>query len=323
MKTGYRQSRLPLLWHGLLPVIVVAVLAAQFATFAQYKKKTLIAHRGASGYAPEHSREAYLLAMEQGADFVEPDLQITKDGVLVCLHDLTLERTTNVAEVFPDRYKLEDNQKHWYVADFMLQEIRQLDAGSWFDPKFKGTRVLAFQEMIDLVRGKAGLYPETKAPEVYGSRGFEMERLLLAELKKNHLDKPGADPKTPIIIQSFSAESLRKMAVELKTKLPLILLIEPKDQQEWLSAEGLKKARGFAAGIGPNKMLVDGKPEIVKLAHDLGLSVTLWTFRTKTPGRFKTVREEMSYFLNEIGVDALFTDNPDQFPREKLNAVKP
>ncbi len=317
MKTTCIQSRLP--WAGL---VVLLVIAGPLTVSAQYQRKTLIAHRGASGYAPEHSREAYLLALAQGADFVEPDLQITKDGVLVCLHDLTLERTTNVAEIFPERYKLEDQQKHWYVADFTLKEIRELDAGSWFDPKFKGTKVLTFQEMIDLVRGKAGLYPETKAPEVYGSRGFEMEKLLLAELKKNHLDKPGADQKTPIVIQSFSAESLRKMSVELKTKLPLILLIEPKDQQEWLSAEGLKKAREFAAGIGPNKLLVDGKPEIVKLAHALGLSVTLWTFRAKTPGRFKTVREEMNYFLNEIGVDALFTDNPDQFPREKLNAAK-
>jgi len=285
---------------------------------AQYPKKTLIAHRGASAYAPEHSLEAYRLAITQGADFVEPDLQITKDGVLVCLHDLTLERTTNVKAVFPDRFRTDgpgDSTKHWYVSDFTLKEIKQLDAGSWFNEKFKGTKVLAFQEAINEVRGKAGLYPETKAPEVYGSRGFDMERLLMAELKKNRLDQPGADPKTPIIIQSFSAASLRKLAQELKVKLPLVLLVGEEEEKQWLSPEGLKKAKEFAAGIGPAKKLVESNPLLVKWAHEAGLSVTAYTFRSSAVGRFKTVREEMSYYLYTLGVDALFTDNPDQFPR--------
>ena len=128
-------------------------------------KKLLIAHRGASGYAPEHTLASYRLAIAQKADYVEQDLQITKDGVLVCAHDETLERTTNVEEVFPQRGKDEAGKRHWYVADFTLAEIKQLDAGSWFNEKFKGERVPTFQEAIDLVRGKAGLYPETKAPE--------------------------------------------------------------------------------------------------------------------------------------------------------------
>src|SRR4029079_10591714 len=138
--------------------------------------KVLIAHRGASAHAAGHTLEAYRLAIAQGADYVEQDLQITKDGVLVCLHDLTLERTTNVAVVFPERFVTEQNNgrevKHWYVSDFTLSEIKRLDAGSWFDRKFRGARVPTFQEAIDLIRGKAGLYPETKEPEVYGRRGF-------------------------------------------------------------------------------------------------------------------------------------------------------
>ena len=230
--------------------------------------------------------------------------------MLVCLHDVTLERTTNVAAIFPDRFTLEKNVKHWNVVDFTLAEIKQLDAGSWFDPKFAGARVATFQEAIDLVRGKAGLYPETKEPEYYGSRGFDMEKLVLAQLKKNKLP----DQKTPVIIQSFSPESLRKMKVELKTTLPLIFLISA-PQKDWLTAEGLQKARVFAVGIGPAKNLLDGKPELVKLAHDTGLSVTPYTVTTKTPSRFPNVREEMSYYLKTLGVDALFTDNPDQFPR--------
>ncbi len=157
-------------------------------------RKSLVAHRGASAYAPEHTFESYTLAMKQGADFVEQDLQITRDGVLVCLHDLTLERTTNVKEIFPTRFREElvagARAPRWNVSDFTLREIKQLDAGAWFDAKFKGTRVPTFQEAIDLVRGKAGLYPETKAPEVYGQRGFDMERLVLDVLKKNRLDNP-------------------------------------------------------------------------------------------------------------------------------------
>ena len=123
-------------------------------------QKQLVAHRGASAYAPEHTLEAYRLAIEQGADFVEQDLAVTKDGVLVCIHDLTLERTTNVEEVFPDRFvrgheRRRPGDSRWLVADFTLAEIKQLDAGSWFNAKFAGARIPTFQEAIDAVRGKA------------------------------------------------------------------------------------------------------------------------------------------------------------------------
>jgi glycerophosphoryl diester phosphodiesterase len=282
---------------------------------AQTEKKILIAHRGASAYAPEHTLAAYRLALEQRADYVEQDLQITKDTVLVCLHDETLERTTDVEEVFPDRAKVEDGKQHWYVADFTLAEIKRLDAGSWFNPKFKGARVPTFAEAIKTVRGKAGLYPETKAPEVYGKLGFEMEQLLVAELRKHQLDQPGSDPKTPVIIQSFSPASLRKLAFELKSKLPLVLLVSDLEKQEWLTPDGLREARKFAQGIGPAKALVEANPQVVKWAHELGLTVTPYTFRSSQTGKFKDVREQMRHYLFTFGVDALFTDNPDQFPR--------
>jgi len=307
-----------------LTVIAVAIFGLAALVFAQSGKKVLVAHRGASAYAPEHTVEAYRLAIEQGADFVEQDLQITKDGALVCLHDLTLERTTNVKDVFPDRFRADVSEdqppnsqpaKHWYVSDFTLNEIKQLDAGAWFNAKFKGAKVPTFQEAIDLIRGKAGLYPETKAPEVYGKRGFDMEKLVIEILKKNRLDNPGSDPKTPVIIQSFSAESLRKMRFDLKTKLPLTFLIGSDLQNRWLSSDGLKKVKEFAGGIGPSKGLIDRNPEIVKWAHDAGLTVTPYTFRSASTGRFKDAREEMRHFLFDYGVDAVFTDNPDMFPR--------
>jgi len=308
------------------------VLALSLMTFAGYGlgilpagKKILVAHRGASAYAPEHTLTAYRMAIEQQADFVEQDLQITKDGVLVCLHDLTLERTTDVEEIFPDRFRnnVSEDQpsnsraaKHWYVSDFTLAEIKRLDAGSWKDEKFKGERVPTWQEAVDLVRGKAGMYPETKAPEVYGRRGFDMEKLLMESLKKNKLDKPGADSKTPIIIQSFSSESLRKLRDVYKTKLTLTFLIGGDPQKQWLTEDGLKKVKVFADGIGPGKTLIEHEPKIVEWAHAAGLTVTPYTFRSAFTGKFRDVREEMEHFLYQLGVDALFTDNPDQFPRK-------
>ncbi len=311
-----------------MTVAAAVILGLHVLVIAQSGKKILVAHRGASAYAPEHTIEAYRLAIEQGADFVEQDLQITKDGVLICMHDLTLERTTNVEDVFPTRFRSDVSEdqrsaaettrapsKHWYASDFTLSEIKRLDAGSWFDAKFKGAKVPTFQEAIDLVRGKSGLYPETKAPEVYGKRGFDMESLLMEILKKNRLDSPGADPKTPVIIQSFSAESLIKLRSGSKTKLPLTFLIGSDPQNKWLSTDGFKKVKEFASGIGPAKGLIERNPEIVKWAHESGLTVTPYTFRSASTGKFKDVREEMRQFLVNYGVDAVFTDNPDMFPR--------
>jgi glycerophosphoryl diester phosphodiesterase len=282
-------------------------------------KKILVAHRGASSYAPEHTIASYELALKQGADFVEQDLQITRDRQLICLHDLTLERTTNVKDVFATRYREElvaaSPARHWYVSDFTLQEIKQLDAGSWFNSKFKGARIPTFQEAIDLVRGKAGLYPETKAPEVYGKLGLDMESLLLRALKKNGLGTRSSERHTPVIIQSFSAESLQKLGGMLKTKLPLVLLINEEARTRWLTTSGFTEAKKFASGIGPAKALLD--KNLVMQAHAAGLSVTPYTFRLTDMGRFKTLSEEMSYYLYELGVDALFTDNPDLFPRTR------
>jgi glycerophosphoryl diester phosphodiesterase len=303
--------------------IFLAASVSDFLDFGErsvlppYQRPTLIAHRGASGYAPEHTMAAYRLAIKQGADFVEPDLQITKDGVLVCLHDTTLERTTDVRQVFPDRGRDVNGRKTWPVADFTLAEVKKLDAGSWMDAKFKGERVVTFQEMIDEVKGKAGLFPETKEPEFYGKLGMSMEKLLMQILAKNGLDRPDVDPKTPIVIQSFSAESLKVLRKDFQCKLPLVLLLSGGKSKEFTTPAGLKKVKEFADGIGPNKTLISDRPEVVADAHAVGLSVTCWTFRAKGgAGKFKSVRDEMAYFLRDLKVDALFTDNPDQFPRD-------
>jgi glycerophosphoryl diester phosphodiesterase len=289
-----------------------ALLVDSPKVFPPYARPTLIAHRGASWEAPEHTLAAYELALKQGADFVEPDLQMTKDGVLVCLHDTTLERTTNIAEIFPERAKVVNGKKTWPVVEFTLAEILKLDAGSWKGPQFAGTRIPTFQQMIDVVKGKAGIIPETKAPEVYGRRGLNMEKGVMEALTMNKLGTPGADPKTPVVIQSFSAASLKALRKDYGCNLPLVYLLSAADT----TADGLNRVKEFADGIAPNKADVLARPEMVKDAHDLGMSVTVWTFRPEMSGKFKTVRDEMGYFLRELKADALFTDTPDQFPRD-------
>ena len=297
-------------------LIAGAALAAVSAqTLAP--KKILIAHRGASAYAPEHSADAYRLAIAQGADFVEQDLAVTKDGVLVSIHDLTLERTTDVEEVFPDRFA-EDKSgstpvRRWYVNDFTLAELKRLDAGAHFDKKFAGTRILTFQEAIDLVRGKAGLYPELKDPEFYRQRGVNPEALFAAIVKKNRLE---ADPKTPLILQSFDDATLKAAAIDLPT-VPRVFLVSPQDAGRIDTPEKLKAVAAWATGIGPNKAILEKTPDIIAWAHAAKLTVTPWTFRASQPGKYASVQEEMKHFLFTLDVDALFTDNPDLFPRTK------
>ena len=297
----------------LVAFAALAVLQAQPAP----PKKMLIAHRGASAYAPEHSIDSYTLAMKQGADFVEQDLAVTKDGVLVSIHDLTLERTTDVEEVFPDRFvEVKAGTtvvRHWYVHDFTLAEIKRLDAGSYFDKKFAGTRILTFQEAIDLVKGKAGLYPELKDPEFYRQRGVDPEKLFAAIVKKNGLE---ADPKTPLVLQSFDEATLKASAADLPS-VPRVFLVAPQDAARLDSAAKLKEMAAWATGIGPNKAILEKTPAIVEWAHAAKLTVTPWTFRASQPGKYPSVQDEMKYFLFTLGVDALFTDNPDLFPRTK------
>lgn len=296
-----------------LALILMAILAHTGST-AQGPRKLLVAHRGASAYAPEHTLAAYRLALAQGADFVEQDLGVTRDGVLVCAHDPTLERTTDVEEVFPDRYRREGARRRWYIADFTLAEIKRLDAGAWFDPRFAGERVPTFDEAIALVRGRAGLFPELKAPGVYRDRGVDMEPLVVAALRTHGLDRGSADAKTPIILQSFDADALKAIARDLPD-IDRTFLIEPGDAPAWTTDEGLRAVAAFATGIGPSKRILDADPALVARAHAAGLTVIPYTFRSSATGRFASVRDEMAHFLTVVGVDGLFTDNPDQFPR--------
>jgi glycerophosphoryl diester phosphodiesterase len=275
----------------------------------------LVAHRGASAYAPENTAPAFTLAAGQGATFVEFDLRYTKDRRIVCLHDESLERTTDVEEVFPDRGRTVGSgpsaARTWPLEDFTLAELRQLDAGSWFSPQFAGTRLPTFEEAIDALRGRSGLYIELKSPEKYPG----IERAVMAELKAKGLDRPGADPRTPVLIQSFTASSLEIFAKELRTKLPIHFLVGARDAGAWMTPEGLARITSFATGLSPEKTIVLKQPEVMARARKLGLLVTPYTFRASAVEGFPDVRAEMAHYIEAIGVDGVITDNPDQMPR--------
>src|SRR5688572_17841479 len=142
-----------------LLLVLATVFVAQPAAAAPRADVDIVAHRGASGVAPENTLAAVRLALKQGADIIENDIMRTSDGQLVIMHDVSLARTTDVEQVFPDR-------SPWNVGSFTLAEIKQLDAGSWFSPKFAGERVPTLREWV-LAVGSAGMLLEAKDPQLY------------------------------------------------------------------------------------------------------------------------------------------------------------
>ena len=300
---------------AVLAATVAVTLTAHQNAGTSGHTRWLIAHRGASAYAPENTVPAFQLAAEQGATFVEFDLQLTKDGRIVCLHDATLERTTDVEVVFPDRAEVTGEgpqaKRQWPLSSFTLAEVRRLDAGAWFDPKYRGTRIPTFAETIDALRGRSGLFIELKLPERYPG----IEKLVLAELKAKGLDQPGADPRTPVLLQSFTASSLQIFVQTLGTRLPVHFLISAREAGPWMTAEGLSKMKAFATGISPEKTILTQHPEAMAKAREMGLPITPYTFRSSAVTGFADVRAEMKHYLDVLRVDGVITDNPDQMPK--------
>ena len=300
---------------AVLAATVAVTLTAHQNAGTSGHTRWLIAHRGASAYAPENTVPAFQLAAEQGATFVEFDLQLTKDGRIVCLHDATLERTTDVEVVFPDRAEVTGEgpqaKRQWPLSSFTLAEVRRLDAGAWFDPKYRGTRIPTFAETIDALRGRSGLFIELKLPERYPG----IEKLVLAELKAKGLDQPGADPRTPVLLQSFTASSLQIFVQTLGTRLPVHFLISAREAGPWMTAEGLSRMKAFATGISPEKTILAQHPEAMAKAREMGLPITPYTFRSSAVTGFADVRAEMKHYLDVLHVDGVITDNPDQMPK--------
>jgi glycerophosphoryl diester phosphodiesterase len=273
----------------------------------------VIAHRGASAYAPENTMPSFELAVSQQAGCVEHDVQITKDGVPVCLHDATLERTTNVKEVFPDRgrHVQEGNRtfQRWFVYDFTLGEIRQLDAGAWFAPGFAQTRIPTFDELLEWSRKRVGVLTEIKDVEVYETLGVDALTLCIDALRRHgHLASQAGGEVT---VQSFHAETVRQAFERFAGRIPVALLVEPEDWTLLRDRERVAAIARFANGVGPGKAIVGDRPQVVEWAHEAGLRVTPWTFRTSTIGNFGTVAAEIEHYLDEFHVDAVITDHPD------------
>jgi glycerophosphoryl diester phosphodiesterase len=324
------------------PLFPFVLLVTLTTTVGATSSGFAVAHRGASAYAPEHTLDAYRLALEQGAEYIEQDLSLSKDGVLICSHDPSLERTTNVEELFPTRFTEVTmggkSVKMWFIEDFTLAEIKQLDAGSWFDPKFKGTKIPTFQEAIDLVKGKAGLFPELKTPGRVRVKGLDPEQAVADALKKNGLVGATLKGRPAVHMQVFEEESLRRLA-KLLPQVPRSFLMGSPDQvARWLTPEGLKEVKTFATGIAPALQILDRMPDVVARAHEMGLTVVPYTFRMRpakveypdaTPEMRKMIDEasrglpddraaltaQMRKFVEVYKVDGLFTDNPDLFPR--------
>ena len=291
----------------------------------QRPNKIVVAHRGASGYLPQHTLEAYTLAYGQGADYIEPDLNMTKDGTLVCVHNIYLESTTDVEEKFPEKKSIDG---HYYVKDFTLKEIKTLSAtiyrnedGSYrfpdrFNPDYKFLHVPTFEEMIMLVKGlnnstgrNVGIYAEIKNPAWHKRNGLNIEKATLEILNKYGY----FDSNDKVFIQSFDPDPLKILKFELKTKLPLIQLIGSEDTfKPLLTEEGLDEIRTYAAGIGTDKNLILKNPSIVEQAHKRNLLVHPWTFAKETVSNdYNSLEEELYSFYHTYNVDGLFVEQPD------------
>jgi glycerophosphoryl diester phosphodiesterase len=272
----------------------------------------IIAHRGASGYRPEHTLESYRLAIRTGADYIEPDLVSTQDGVLVARHEHEISGTTDVAAhpEFARRRttKTTDGETAagWFTEDFTLSELRTLRANERlpgvrpqnanFDGRFE---IPTFDEILDLARVEGerlgrpiGVYPETKHPSFFAGVGLALEEPLLATLRRRGLDSADA----PVLIQSFEVGNLVDLAA--RTRVRLIQLLDstgaPVDRaapyREMASEHGLAVIAEYAYGIGAHKDLVaprraDGSLQpatsVVDDAHAAGLAVHAWTFRAE------------------------------------------
>lgn len=277
----------------------------------------IIAHRGASGYRPEHTLDAYTLAVAQGADVLEPDLVLSRDGVLYARHDLGLARSTDIASrpEFASRARAIGDTRDWWIGDFDAHEIDTLRAiqpsperGLQYDGRFVVPR---FGMLLELAKteSQARQRPivvdaELKDPAFFQALGLDMASAVVAELQTHGL----SGPQAPVWIECFDHAVLRDVHTRCGNACFALTESAP-------SAEQLRELARWARGIAPSKYLLwDNAARnsgLVCAAHALGLEVHAWTFREdRSPAPFATTDEEMRTAF-ALGVDALFCDFPD------------
>jgi len=310
---------------------LLTAIAITIAGSAAMATPLIIGHRGAAGHRPEHTIAGYRLGAEMGADYIEPDLVSTKDGVLIARHENEIASTTDAAAKFPDRKRTKTVDgtpiTGWFSEDFTLAELKTLRARERLDFRSRGWdgrfEVPTFDEVIELAQqlgnelGRPiGVYPETKHPTYFRGIGLPLEDRLLASLDRHGWNTASA----PVFIQSFET-NLRE--IRPKTRIKLIQLLEGKVPTD----EELRAIGSYADGIGPSTRLVipaaaDGTllapNDLVARAHAAGLVVHVWTLRSEpaflSPFYDGDVGVEFRRF-RDLGVDGIFTDFPDAAAR--------
>ena len=290
-------------------------------------QKIVIAHRGASGYLPEHTLAAKAMAHAMNADFIEQDLVLSKDDIPIVIHDIYLDDVTDVATKFLDRKR---NDNRYYVIDFTFDELRTLSVTERFNPKTgeqfypnrfpkgKGNfKLHSFQEEIELIQGlnkstgkNSGIYPEIKEPEFHKKEGKNLTEIVLKVLS----DYGYKTKKDHCILQCFDAKELEKIRKELQSELFLVQLIEFPEE-----AKQLEHFATYADGIGPyyKQILsekINGKftfTSLVSDAHQLGLKIHPYTLRADSLDEFSSFEEMMQTLLIDANIDGCFTDFPD------------
>lgn len=306
----------------------------------QFESPIAIGHRGASGYLPEHTTESAAMAHVMDADYIEQDCVLSKDGVPIVMHDFTLNDLTDVAERYPDRKR---SDGLWYVCDFTMEELRTLrlterrspgrawkNAGTRFPLEKGNFRIATLAEHLELIQGMnqsrgrtAGVYVEVKEPKKHRENGLDASVAILKVLTEYGYDSPDA----PIYLQCFDKDEVKRIRHELKSPLPLIYLLG-----KMPTPEEIKEAADFCDGLGVLFTLVvsgkndDGTPVVTNLvstAHEHGLNVHVWTFRTDALPSFTNNGDELlDWLVVNAGVDGIFSDQPDavvRWRREKLS----
>ncbi len=297
------------------------------------RRPIVIAHRGASGYLPEHSFAAKALAYGQGADFLEQDVIATRDGALIIFHDLTLDAVTDVKRKFPGRSR---SDGHYYCLDFDLDELRRLQMherltadGSAvrypgrFPRESLGFPLQTLAEELAFVRGlnkssgrDVGVYVEIKDPVWHQEQGVDFTDAVIATLAEFAY----LAPQERIFLQCYDPETLRRVAADSRCAgLPLIQLI---GRRQAHLLDDLAAVASYATGIGPAIDLFEprfklGTPlarrDLAGEAKACGLEVHPYTFRADAlPAGCESFQQLLELFINELGVTGLFTDFPDR-----------
>ncbi|MEI6054773.1 MAG: glycerophosphodiester phosphodiesterase [Lentisphaerota bacterium] len=301
----------------------------------------IIAHRGASGYVPEHTFVAKAVAFAQDADYLEQDVSLTKDNQVVIMHDILLDYNTNVKQLYPDKARKDG---HFYIRDFTLDEIKKLTVhertgehgeNAVFSDRFPETDALPFsvptlQEELTFIQGmnksfkkNKGIYLELKQPKIYPDHGKEFAKIVLDILAQYGYK----DADSNCYIQCFDPFLLKYIKYDLHSKLKLIQLIGDNtaddkdiDYDKMLTKEGLKEISTYACGIGPSiKQLFtnygkskDLKPNnVCKWAHEDGLKLHPYTLRNDLLPDGLTYNQVCDALFKKAGVDGIFTDYPD------------